>query len=65
MRTVFAGTRLHLYIGRVRARLFFGQRERAQMLTRHQFRQPLLFLLVRSKEQQRPNADGVMRVNKN
>src|SRR5882757_7087085 len=65
MRAVLAGTRLHLHVCRVRPGFPLGERERTELLASYQFRQPFLFLFVRAKQQQRPDPDGVMRVNKN
>ena len=65
MRTVFGRPRRHLHVRGIRASLAFGEREGAKLFAVHELRQPFLFLLVRSKEQQRPNADGMMRVDEN
>src|SRR5262249_58187667 len=63
MRTVLAGTRLHLHVCRIRTGFPLGERKRAELLAGYQFWKPFLFLFVRAKQQQRANPNGVMRVN--
>ena len=57
MRTVFARTRLHLHIGRVGTRFLLRERKRTELFARHQFREPLLFLLGRAEQEQRTNTN--------
>ena len=65
VRSVFAGPRLHLDVGRVRPRIFFSQSEGGQLLTGHQLGQPPLFLGMAAEKQQGANADRVMSVHEN
>src|SRR5207237_7921735 len=65
MRAVLARARLHLHVRGVGTGFLLRECERSELFPSNQLREPLLFLLVRSKEQQRANADRMMRVYKN
>src|SRR5215813_5811092 len=65
MRPVIAWPGLHLHVRRIRSCLLFGQRKCAELFARTQFWQPSLFLVMRAKEQQRANSNGVMRIHEN
>src|SRR4029077_15208435 len=65
MRAVLARSRLHLHVRGIRSRFLFGQSKCTQLLASRQFWKPSLFLLLRSKEQQRANSNRVVCIHKN
>ncbi len=64
MRTVRARHRLRLHVGRIRSGFFFGQGECRQLLAADERREPFLLLFARAEEQERADADRVVRVGK-
>ena len=62
MRAVRAQFGARLDIGGIGAGLRLGERERGKLFAADEWREPAALLLRRAEEQQRPDADGVMRI---
>ena len=62
MRAVRARCRSRLHVGCVGAGLFFREREGGQLFAAHERWEPFLLLLLGAEQEQRPDADRVMRI---